>query len=206
MGGRGAGSGRAGGINPRNIVSVTSLISGREGKAREVDATLSVLRDIRDRYGVDMNDVQLATLKGKDSRVMAYYDADGNLAVNQTYFDSAKMDAAYDRCVSNGFHPSRGNKTGLEAVVAHEAGHRLTDSQQSIFGIDGTSDRIVEAAAKRMGYKNANSFRSKISGYAKESNAEAVAEAFADVYCNGSKASRESKAVVTELNKLYKRR
>lgn len=45
---------------------------------------------------------------------------------------------------------------------------------------------------------------SKISGYATHSNAEAVAEAIADVYCNGKKAKSESKAIVNVMNKYLK--
>ena len=45
----------------------------------------------------------------------------------------------------------------------------------------------------------------KISGYAKTNYAECVAEAFADVYCNGKNAKKESRAVVSELNKYYGR-
>lgn len=210
MGGRGSnfggGSGSSGGNV--NVLSETSLISAREGNRSEVDQTLGVMRDIRDRYGVDVEDAQIVTLGGKDARIMAYYDAQGNLAVNKNYFDSAKMNDAYDRCVQNGFHPSRGNKTGLEAVVAHELGHRLTDAigiktGAGAWQVDATSNNIVRDAMKATGSKNAKDFRSKISGYGKTSNAEAVAEAFADVYCNGSNASRESRAVVDALNKYF---
>lgn len=212
FGGRGAsssgGGGGTGGIDGANIVSTTSLISQREGKRQEVDETLKVLKDIQDQYGVNVEDVQIATLKGKGARAMAYYDSEGNLAVNKSYFNSEKMNTAYDRTVDSGFHPSRGNKSAMEAVVAHEMGHRLTDiaGGGNWSNLDGTANKIVQTASKKAGYKDTKSFVSKISGYAKQNHAEAVAEAFADVYCNGRKASKESRAIVTELNKYFRRK
>lgn len=118
------------------------------------------------------------------------------------------MNKAYDQCVDAGFHPPRGNKTGIEAVAAHEMGHRLTDAIGEKTGlgswqIDRVSNDIVKSAAKKAGYKSTKEFTAKISGYAKQNHAEAVAEAFADVYCNGSKAKRESKAVVDAMNKYF---
>ena len=143
---------------------------------------------------------------------MAYYDSDGNLAFNKDYFDVNKMNSAYDHCVETGFHPSRGNKTGIEATMSHELGHRLTDEiakNQGLKGwqIDKVSNDIVRQASRNAGYGNATrKFISQISGYAKKGgNAEAVAEAFADVYCNGSKAKGESKAIVDILNSYLKK-
>jgi len=43
-----------------------------------------------------------------------------------------------------------------------------------------------------------------VSGYAEENNAECVAEAFADVFCNGKKAKAESRAIVSVLEKYLK--
>ena len=45
---------------------------------------------------------------------------------------------------------------------------------------------------------------SKISGYATHSNAEAIAEAIADCYCNGKKAKSESKAIKGVIDKYLK--
>lgn len=205
FGGRGSGSGGGGtgGIDPRNIVSTTSLISEREGSRSEVDETLKVLKDIEKGYGIDVYDAKLATLKGKDSVVMAYYDNAGNLAVNESYFNSDKMNSAYDKCVKSGFHPSRGDKTGLEAVVAHEMGHRLNhalagDDWERMNRIAGD---ICKKAKKQLGYSRVGDLMSKVSKYAKENYAETIAEAFADVYCNGKKAGRESTTIVNELNR-----
>ena len=134
---------------------------------------------------------------------MAYYDGQ-NVAMNQAYFNSERMNAAYDACVNSGFHPSRGNKSGIEAVAAHEFGHALSDTVATKMGVkdlDVASKNIVNEAMGNMKRKNANTFAAKISGYAKESYAECVAEAVADVYCNGNKARAESKAINKVINK-----
>lgn len=210
MGGRGASSGgfAGGGISGNDIVSTTSLISARERYESEVDMTLSVLRDVQKQYGVDVSDVQLATLKGRGNRALAYYDNGGNLAVNKNFFNSEKMDKVMDKSIAQGFHPPRGNKSGIEAVAAHEMGHRLTEEAGVRAGLgawqlDKVASRIVRDARKESGAKTVSALRKKISGYATQDNAEAVAEAFADVYCNGKKASKASRAVVNALNKYF---
>lgn len=211
MGGRGSGSsggGATGGLNPNDIISVTSLISDRERHQEEVDATLTVLRAVHEKYGVEVEDAQIAVLKGRGLTTLAYYDAEGNLAINQNFFNSARMDQSYDDCVKSGFHPSRGNKSGIEAVVAHEMGHRLTDmagvnAGKGTWQLDSVAHDIVYRASRAAGYKNMDAFVAKISGYARQNRAEAVAEAFADVYCNGARARRESRAIVAELDKYF---
>lgn len=209
--GGGAGGGASGGLNPANIVSTTSMVSARGNKEAEVDQALSVARDILNQYGLNVEDLQIATLKGKDAlTTVAYYDAGGNLAYNTNFFDAQKANSAYDMDVKAGFHPSRGNKTGIEAVVAHEMGHALTDeiAKRKGYGnwqLDRASTDIVKQASKNAGYGNSTrKFISKISGYGATSHAEALAEAFADVYCNGSKAGKESKAVVDLMNSYFK--
>lgn len=205
MGSRGASSGAKweGGGPEVNVVSTTSLISERERKQKEVDETLTVLRDIYDEYGVAVSDVQIATLT--NDLAMAYYDADDNLAVNANFFDSQKMSTAYDVAVKTGFHPSNGNKTAMQAVVAHELGHTLTARAAGGFEkLDSFSTKVVSEAAQSKGFKNSAAFAKKISGYAVHSPAEAIAEAYSDVYCNGSKAHSSSRAIVDTLNKYLK--
>ena len=216
-GGRGSSSsgggrfGRGGGLNLANIVSTTSLISARNGGYRdEVDQVLTVARNIQNEYGVNL-DYDIATLKGKDAQgTLGYYDG-SNLAINQNYLNVDKMNKTYDASVESGYHPSRGNKSGLEAVTSHEMGHKLTDEIGKKMGLgswklEEASDRVLKEASKKAGYKNATyKLASKVSGYAKSSKAEALAEAFADVYCNGSKASKESKAVVDVMNSYFKK-
>lgn len=212
MGGRGASSGGGtGGINVANIGATSSLVSMRESNPQEVDQILNVSRDVRDEYGVTVRDLEVAEIKGQQgASVMAYYDNEGNLAINQRYFDSAKMDAAYDRCVSSGWHPSRGTKTGLEATAAHEMGHRLTDvagqkAGNGEWALDKTSNQIIAQAKQRLGAKSVGDVRKGTSGYGKSNNAEAIAEAFSDVYCNGNRASRESRAIVGVLEEFLRR-
>lgn len=215
-GGRGSSSsgggrfGKGGGLNPANIVSTTSLISARGQYQTEVDQVLAVARDIYDEYGVSL-DYDIATLKGADANgTLGYYDGK-NLAINKNFFNAERMNGVYDESVKNGYHPSRGNKTGLEAVASHEMGHRLTDEIGVRMGLgswqlEEVSDRVLKQASKNAGYRNGiYKMASKISGYATESKAEALAEAFADVYCNGSKASKESKAIVDVMNSYLKK-
>ena len=198
-----------GGVNPANIKNERDLVSERERSRAEVDGVLDVARDIADEYGVDVGQFILADVGGKDSLTMAYSDGE-NIGFNSKYFDEAAMQAAYDDCVASGFHPSRGNKTGIQAVASHEYGHVLTEKAAAKLGITGANSMdvaaktIVDRATKAAGYKGSMKFASKISGYAKDSNAECVAEAIADVYCNGSRAKAESKAIVKVINDILK--
>ena len=186
MGGRGASSGgpgvggATGRLNPGDIVATTSLVSARERKKTEVDQTLRVARNVYEKYGVNVEDLQIATLKGSGKSTLAYYDAGGNLAYNSDFFNAKKMNDAYDSDVKSGFHPSRGKKSGIEAVVAHEMGHALTDeiAKKKGYGswqLDRASTDIVKQASKNAGYGNkTKQFISKISGYASTSHAEAL--------------------------------
>jgi hypothetical protein len=210
MGGRGASSGgggwTGGGGGTVNPLDTTSLISAREGQRLEVDETLQTFKDINDEYGYTVDDLQLVTLTGKDRSTLAYYDG-SNIAFNQSYFDKAKMESVYADCVKNGFHPSQGNKTALQAVASHEIGHALTD--RAIFKMGGLGKQdgakaILEEARKSTGHRGIVKMASKISGYAKHSPREAIAEAFSDVYCNGKKAHKESQAIVNVMNKYLK--
>ena len=211
MGGRGANDtkGMGGGVNPDDIISEKNMISEREGRRDSVDRTLTVLRDIQDRYGVNVDTV-LSELKPGASNVMGYYSPDSDvLGINNDYFNESTMNESYDRCVKTGYHPGRGDKTGLEAVTAHELGHKLTQevaNRHGLVGIDDAAGRIMKTAARKLGSKTIEAVRSKISGYAKDSDAESVAEAFADVYCNGNKASSASIAVVDALDYHMRRK
>lgn len=201
--------GATGGLNPNDIVSTRSLVSERERNQEMVDETLTVFRDVFGEYGVDVEDIQLAKLKGRGNTAIAYYDG-ANIAVNESYFNKKGIESAYKSCVDSGFHPSNGNKTAMEAVVAHELGHKLTDAVGAKMGnkewldFDKTATKIVNEARKQTKHKGVVQMASKISGYAKHSNAEAIAEAFSDVYCNGKKAKSESRAIVDVMNKYLK--
>lgn len=213
FGGRGAGSssgGGTGGVSGDDILGTRSLVSAREGNQTMVDETLGVFRQVEQEYGAVVTDIQLATMKG-NSQAIAYYDWGGNVAINEKYFNKKTMDTAYEMCVKSGFHPSNGNRTALEAVVAHELGHKLTAdiaSKIGLTGIDGglhsAASRVVNEAMKGTKHKSSGSFAKKISGYATHNAAETVAEAFCDVFCNGSKAKPESRAVVKVIDGYLK--
>ena len=214
MGGRGSssssgGGGGTGGVGAGDIISTTSLVSARESQAKEVDEVLSVFNDVYNEYGSQVNDIQIAVMDSK-SHAMAYYDFGDNIAVNAAYFNSAKMTSAMESCVQSGFHPSTGNKTAMQAVVAHELGHKLTADvatklgQSGFSGLDAAAGKIVREAKKKTGHKKSADLAAQISGYAKTNHAETVAEAYCDVYCNGSKAKRESRAIVDVINGYLK--
>lgn len=205
---RGGRLGKASGLNPSDIVGTRSLVSERGHNQELVDDTLAVFSYVRDEYGAIVEDIELVTLKGRGKSVLAYYDG-SNIAVNESYF-SKQMEKAYQECVEQGFHPSSGNKTGLQAVVAHELGHMLTDEigakigKTGIGSINEVATIVVKEARKETKHRGVVQMAKAISGYATYSNAEAIAEAFADVYCNGKKAHSESKAIVNVMNKYLK--
>ena len=215
MGGRGSGSGGNGGDllgrqgNVGDISNVRDMISERSKRQTETDDVLSVGRRMTGLYGGDsaVNQFQIAKVGGG---TMAYYDSNGNLALNEKYMNSAGMDRAYDAAVKNGFHPSRGEKSGIQAVAAHEYGHALTDFAAQKMGLGGfggieqASRQIVERARKKTRQRTNLNFAKKISGYAQYNFAECVAEAVSDWYCNGSKAKKESRAVMAVLNNILR--
>ena len=208
----GGGTGGTGGLKAGNIVSTRDLVSERGANRQGVDEVLSTSSDVTEMYGKEnIGDFEVAKLKGRQKNtVMAYYDGK-NVAINENFFDSAKMTAAYDDCVETGFHPSRGNKTGLEAVTAHELGHLLTDKVgekmgvgKGIGNINQAASNILKEAKTEAGHNSIYSMAKKISRYAEYNHAETIAEAFADVYCNGGKAKKESTAIVNVINKYLK--
>lgn len=204
-GGKGGGEGWGGGGGGAiNILDTDSLISARERQRLEVDETLQTFKDMNDEYGYMVDDLQIATLGAKDANVMAYYDG-ANIAFNETYFNKRIMENAYARTVQDGYHPSQGNKTALQAVASHEIGHALTDKAIAKMGGKSDAETILREAQKIVGHKGKLAdMASKISGYAKESARECIAEAVADFYCNGKKAHKESQAIVNVMNKYLK--
>lgn len=137
---------------------------------------------------------------------MAFYGSE-RIGVNERYFDSKKCDKFMDEAIESGWHPSRGNKTGIEALTAHEAGHMVNDAAAKKMNMslhDAAHHIVNEANASYGRHSKARDFASRISGYATFNRAETIAEAFADVYCNGSNAKSESIAVVNVLNKYTK--
>lgn len=195
-------------VDPGDIGGEQEMVVQRGALENEVDEVLTAARNLYDEYGSDglVQSLVTADIGGKSSGTLAYYDG-YNIGVNNAYFDSKAMNAAYD--ASGDFHPSRGGKPALEAVASHEFGHALTDIAAQKMGakdLHAAADRIVNEARKTTGDKGVVIMASKISRYATHSNAEAVAEAFADVYCNGSKAKSQSQAIVNVLNSYVKGR
>lgn len=215
MGGRGSsstssGEGRysgGGGVKPGDILDTRDMVSERGAKTAEVDAVLTVSRSMFNRYGESVSQFLIADLK-PSSQAIAYYDGE-NIAMNSRFMDMAKLDLAYKACVDMGFHPSNGSKSAAEAVCAHEFGHQLTDAvgrELGIIGIDSAATAIVNEARKSTSHRGVVQMASKISRYATASNAETIAEAVSDVYCNGSKAKKESQAIVKVIDKYLLKR
>ena len=213
MGGRGSSSSGGGGfggggsgLSSADIVSTTSLVSERGNYPEAVNDILSVSQDVLDQYGLVVDDFHMATMKGKGQTAIAYYDG-ANIGWNKNFMDTNTLNKSYADCVKAGFHPSNGNKTPAQAVASHELGHFLSDQAGKKMGgknIDQASSQILKEARKQTGHKTMYDMASKISGYAKHSPAETIAEAFADVYCNGNKAHKESQAIVNVLNSYLK--
>ena len=210
FGGRGSGSGGWGapsGSSGANvgIKSTESLISARGERPQEVDQILSAARDIERDYGVTANDLQIATLDKKDANTMGYFDPVAqNMAINVNYMNSDRVNKAYDRGVQYGEHPSRGNKSALESIAYHELGHSVAHKLAGDkWGkeYDNFCNKVVKEAGNTLGYKKFQDFTSKISRYGTKNSSEAIAEAFADVYCNGSNAAKESQAIINTINK-----
>lgn len=193
-------------ISASAILSENDMIVERGNYTAEVDEVLTVSRDFYDEYGdaVPLQQFLIAELK-PGTPALGYYDG-ANIAINKAYMSNEKMGAAYANCVKSGYHPGLGNKTAMAAVTAHEFGHAATQAVGAKLGmnIDGAATKICNEARKQTGHKGVVKMAAKISGYAKESNAEAVAEAFCDVYCNGKKAKKESRAIVNIANSYLK--
>ncbi len=206
--GRGGFDSRGGGGSSSvdvETLSETSLVSAREGRQAEVDQTLGVLRDVNDKYGAVANDLSVVQLDAKNANIMAYYKPDDDgIAVNRNYFKN--IDGAYDASVANGHHPARGNKSGLEATVAHEAGHMVTARIGERLGstsIDAAAATIVKRAAAQGGYRSFKSMARQVSGYAGKNYAELIAESFTDVYCNGTAASAVSRSIMGVVDSFF---
>lgn len=209
MGGRGARSGGGrrgggGGLRAGDILSTTSLVSERQ-KYDISNDILGSVSDVYDEYGLQLDDMHIAELKAGVNAI-AYYDG-ANIGWNEKYMSEKTLNKSYADCVAEGFHPSNGNRTPAEAVAYHELGHALTDAvgrKMNVYDIDASATRIVTEARKQTSHRGVVQMASKISGYATESNAEAIAEAFADWKCNGSKAKAESKAIVNVIDSYLK--
>ena len=202
------GGGGTGGVNPSDILGTNNLLIDTSLDEVTRGQVVKTLKDFQDEYGLDYRNTRIARLKPK-ANALAYYDGAG-IAINSSYLNSDKMNDAMKKCAESGFHPPMGNKSGMEAVVSHELGHALTDmvgvkmGNQSWVDFDKTSTAIVNEARKQTKHRGVVQMAGKISGYATHSNAEAIAEAIADCYCNGKKARAESKAIKSVVDKYLK--
>ena len=200
-----------GGLNPADIVSTTDMISERNRAPRSVQEVLQTSKEVWEEYGENIGQFVFAELKPKAQSTIAYWDGE-RIGLNTRYADVDGLNAAYADTVKSGFHPSNGNRTGTEAVAAHEFGHALTDAAADRMGLTGinklneAANRIVAEARKQTSHRGVVQMAKAISTYATQSNAEAIAEAYADVFCNRSKAKAESRAIINVLNSYIKRR
>ena len=149
-------------------------------------------------YGSAVKDMNLhvATFSGQGT--LGAYGGD-TLYMNQQYIRNKNLTEAMKN--TNGFHPSIGNKTGAEAVASHEIGHRLGEVAAKKAGI--SQQDIVARAASKVGIKTEN-MAGHISKYARSNYAETIAEASADVFCNGKNANKVSKAIMAEVKSILK--
>ena len=150
-------------------------------------------------WGDAITDVNLSVATFNERGVLGAYGQD-TLYMNEKYVKNANLTEAMNN--SGNYHPGIGNKTGAEAVAAHELSHRLGEVASKRAGI--SEQEIVARAAKKLGMKTEN-VAGRISEYARSNYSETIAEAGADVYCNGSKASRASKAVIAEVRSILKK-
>ena len=107
MGGRGSSSSGftgGGGISSADILETTSFVSERGNYPETVDEALSVFKDINEKYGFVINDIEMAKLKDGASAI-AYYDG-SNIGWSETFMNKQALDKAYADSVISGFHPS----------------------------------------------------------------------------------------------------
>ena len=214
MGGRSGSSGMGGGsgkpVDVRNEIDVWSFRHNPDNQpfvAAINEGARKIQNDFDDLMSETITSINAAELGGEDRRhTLGFYTpSTKSLSLNDNYVDIDKMNRVYDRSVAEGYHPSRGNLTGTEAVALHELGHALTDHVAKKMGakdIDDAAMKIFTAAYRashgRGPYKN---WAGQISGYAQENYAESIAEAVSDYYCNGTGASAASQAIMRELFK-----
>ena len=193
------GGGMTGGDTTTTVKSshpLTDAISTGGGSfANEVMST----RDTMDaEYGPAVKKMNLHLATFSDNTALGAYGSD-TLYMAERYVKNKNLTTAMQRAEKDGFHPKLGGKTGAEAVAAHEIGHRLGEVAAKKAGI--SEQEIVARAGKRVRIKTEN-MAGFISKYARSNYGETIAEASADVFCNGNKASRASKAIMKEVKSI----
>lgn len=177
---------------------LTDVISTGGGSfANEIMNT----RDAYEReYGSAVKQMNLHVGTFSDPSVLGAYGSD-TLIMAEKHIKNKYLTRAMEKSAKSGFHPPIGNKTGAEAVASHEIGHRLGEVAAKKAGI--SEKEIVARAGSKIGIKTEN-MAGHISGYARSNYGETIAEASADVFCNGKKASRASKAIMNEVKSILK--
>lgn len=214
MGGRGSSSGKAGssvgkygaGMEQGRDTTTTVLRSNpltdeiSKGGGYFANEIMNTRDAFEQEYGQSVKMLNLHVATFSDPSVLGAYGED-TLYMNKKYVKNAYLTEAMKAAAESGFHPSIGDKTGTEAVASHEIGHRLGEIAAKRAGI--SEKDIVARAAKKTGIKTEN-MAGHISGYARSNYSETIAEASADVFCNGEKASKASKAIMNEVKKILK--
>lgn len=167
---------------------------------------LGALRDLQNKYGERARQVNVAVI-GDPETYARYSPTYDELQINADYFYNAKdVDDAYDETAENGKHPPRGDKSGWTAIIAHEYGHILLTkiAHEYNLGLDEYAEVVVRNAFGTTDSRAITDKAMTISKYAGNSTEhrkyrEVVAEAFADVYCNGAEATENSRKVAEEL-------
>ena len=168
---------------------------GGGGFANEIMNT----RDAFEReYGSAVKGINLSVGTFSTPGVLGAYGQD-TLIMNQRYVQNKNLTKAMQNGAQSGFHPNIGNKTGAEAVAAHEIGHRLGEIASKKAGISQRD--IVARAGAKVNIKT-NNMAGHISRYARTNYAETIAEASCDVFCNGQNASKASIAIMNEVKNI----
>jgi hypothetical protein len=187
----------SGGVRPRNAVPIGEAIANGAGLyANEIqnarDAMEMEYGNVISKTKLSIADLGGGALGASDGRTVYMSDE---------YVKNNNMTKAMKDAEKSGFHPKIGDKTGAEAVTAHELGHFLSKQATDKSGL--TERQIVERAGKKVGIK-VNHMASHISGYARYNYSETIAEASADVYCNGRRASKASRAIMSEIKSILR--
>ena len=175
--------------------------------ANDIENSVDEIRkDFPGIHDTTMREVDAVVMNGIDNTQTLGFYGDGQVAINANYTNVDKMNTVYDNAVSRGYHPSRGDKTGTQAVTYHEMGHAINDyiagKMSGKQNFNSAAKLIVNRAYKAdKGKGGTKAWAGKISGYAQKSYAECIAEGVSDFYCNGNKASSASKAIMAELKR-----
>ena len=189
--------GRSSSVTVRSSTPIGEAIANGAGLyANEIQNA----RDAMEReYGNIVSRANLSVADLSGGALGAY--GGGTVYMSNKYIKNRNLTQAMKDAEKSGFHPKIGKKTGAEVTVAHELGHYLADKASTKAGISQRD--IVERASKKIGVK-VNNMAGLISGYARYNYHETIAEASADVFANGRRASKASKAIMKEIKSILK--